>query len=241
MLCYEKQGRDITSDNQKIYKAFFLIQLFGVSVFFGSVTALKNISLSINKGDLIAIVGPNGGGKSTFLKILSGHLLPSKGSIKNSCPNIAYLPQYPDLDRTFPFLVKDVVAMGGWPLSPSLETIQKALEEVGLENMIDRPLSSLSGGQWQRVLFARLFLQKAECLLLDEPFSAVDQETQHKLMHLILKWHQEGKTILVALHDFQLVKHYFPKVLLLAHQVEKFASPQDVLTTKTLVKAAYDI
>lgn len=203
--------------------------------------ALENLNGQICSGSLLAVLGPNGGGKSTFLKTLVGFLKPFKGTFKRqgiTMRQIAYLPQQTDIDRSFPLTVREVVAMGltqeqGFfsNLEGTCEkAVREALAQVGLVQHLDRPLHTLSGGQFQRALFARLSVQKAALILLDEPFAAIDYATIDDLMKLIMSWHQEGKTIIVVTHDLDLVRTYFPETLVLAKKIIAWGPTVEVLT-----------
>ena len=150
--------------------------------------AVHHVDGDIVPGALLAICGPNGAGKSTLLKGITGHLKPLGGSVVlTDCRarDIAYLPQSSDIDKSFPIDVFDMVAMGLWPRSGLFGSIGKkdqgriaeAIASVGLTGFEDRPIGTLSGGQMQRVLFARLMVQDARVILLDEPFTAVDSKT----------------------------------------------------------------
>lgn len=151
-------------------------------------------------GSLLAIVGPNGGGKSTLLKGILGQLAPLGGEIRLAVDRqeIGYLPQQSRIDRQFPITVREVVAMGLWRhcgLFGRLAHSQRArvaavLERVGLDNMAEARLEALSGGQLQRALFARLWLQESRLMLLDEPFSAIDSQTTEDLLALLREWQQ---------------------------------------------------
>jgi zinc/manganese transport system ATP-binding protein len=210
--------------------------------------AVHHISGEVLRGDLLALVGPNGAGKSTLLKGIVGQLKPLSGSLgldglKSS--DIAYLPQQIDIDRSFPIIVFDAVAMGLWHNigawhglnhERSLE-VQKALYTLGLQDLGDRSVGALSGGQFQRVLFARLLLQDAAIILLDEPFRAVDTKTVEDLLRLIGRWHVEGRTVIAALHDLDQVRAHFSKTLLLAREVVAWGPTKQVLTAKNLAKS----
>ena len=208
--------------------------------------ALENINLSIEARTLTAIVGPNGAGKSTFLKIIAGLIKPSQGhfSCQNSF-NLAYLPQQSSLDKTFPLSVKDIVSMGFWPqlgVGKGMNlaqqyTLEHTLEVMGLKSVANHSLDTLSGGQFQRVLFARLMLQDADVLLLDEPFSAVDEATTQELLGLLQHWHQQGKTILAVMHNLSLVRHFFPKTLLLAKNLVAYGPSEEILIADNLLRA----
>lgn len=212
---------------------------------YGVILALKQISSQFEKGSLTAIVGPNGGGKSTFLKILAGLYIPKSGTVTrniSSPAEMAYLPQHHELDRTFPFLAKDVVMMGLWPQGKEkASTISSILDRVGLAGFEKRSISALSGGQFQRLLFARLVAQDADVILLDEPFAGIDQATVRDLLSLLHTWHHQGKTILVVLHDLAIVRNHFPQTLILSQEVIAHGPTGDVLTLENLTKATFHV
>lgn len=210
--------------------------------------AVHHITGEVKRGELLAVVGPNGAGKSTLLKGIIGELKPLSGSLeldglKKS--DIAYLPQQIEIDRSFPISVFDCVAMGLWReigawrgLDGSRnDEVTRALATVGLVDLADRPVGALSGGQFQRVLFARLLLQDAALILLDEPFRAVDTKTVADLIALILRWQSEGRTVLAALHDIEQVRAHFPTTLLLAREVVAWGETRKVLTPANLAKS----
>ena len=210
--------------------------------------AVHHINGKIERGTLLAVVGPNGAGKSTLLKGIVGELKPLSGrleldGLKKS--DIAYLPQQIEIDRSFPISVFDCVAMGLWREIGAwrgldrdrAQAVLRALERVGLQDLGNRPLGALSGGQFQRVLFARLLLQDASLILLDEPFRAVDTKTVADLIALIQSWHAEGRTVLAALHDLGQVRAYFPSTLLLAREVVAWGETRKVLTPANLAKS----
>lgn len=218
-----------------------------LSVSYRDIVALDNINITIKQGDMIALVGPNGGGKSSFLKVLAGVLKQRKGHVAfHGNHHVAYLPQLCEVDRTFPLTVGDVVAMGLWRLAGAFSSVKKnqlervsyALKKVGLEGFEDRPLSALSGGQFQRVLFARLVVQDAPIVLLDEPFNNLDAKTIYDLMGLIQEWHQAGKTVVVVLHDLNVVRKFFNHVLLLDKTCIAQGTTDHVLQ-KTYLEQAY--
>jgi zinc/manganese transport system ATP-binding protein len=210
--------------------------------------AVHHITGEVDRGDLLALVGPNGAGKSTLLKGIVGQLKPLSGSLsldglKRS--DIAYLPQQIDIDRSFPITVFDAVAMGLWHQIGTWRGLDRgrnlavleALAALGLQDLGNRGVGALSGGQFQRVLFARLLLQDAAIILLDEPFRAVDTKTVDDLLRLIRRWHGEGRTVIAALHDLDQVREHFPKTLLLAREVVAWGPTKQVLTAKNLAKS----
>ena len=210
--------------------------------------AVHHITGEIAGGELLAIVGPNGAGKSTLLKGIMGELKPLGGSLDLdglTKRDMAYLPQQIDIDRSFPISVFDCVAMGLWREigvwrgldAKRTDDVARALATVGLVDLAGRPVGALSGGQFQRVLFARLLLQDASLILLDEPFRAVDTKTIADLIALILRWHGEGRTVLAALHDIEQVRAHFPTTLLMAREVVVWGPTRKVLTPQNLAKS----
>lgn len=180
----------------------------------------------IAKGSMTAIIGANGTGKSTLLKTLLKLQSPVSGQLSftgGSTPRIAWLPQLAEMDRQFPATVYDVVCMGAWPARGLFSSLNRqnrlrvadAIERVGLSALSKQPIETLSGGQFQRMLFARLLVQDAPLVLLDEPFTGVDSQTSDFLMSLICQMHQAGQTVMAVLHDNERVNQHFPHVLLL--------------------------
>ena len=210
--------------------------------------AVRDLQTEIAEGSLTAIVGPNGAGKSTLLKGVMGTLTPmegqvSLGSLKRE--DIAYLPQQSDIDRSFPLAVVDLVAMGlwreigsfGWLGKDQRMRVAAAIAAVGLTGLESRPIGSLSGGQMQRTLFARLLLQDARLVLLDEPFAAIDARTMADLIDLIRRWHGEGRTVLAVLHDVETVSMHFPRTLMLARELVAHGPTDQVLTAENQFRA----
>ncbi|MBS0185667.1 MAG: ABC transporter ATP-binding protein [Proteobacteria bacterium] len=220
------------------------LTLENLTVRYGAHIVLKDIMGTFQKGSLTAIVGPNGGGKSTLLKTLMGFVSPSSGNFLNSAPKTAYLPQRSLIDLEFPLTVEEVVSFGLWQEIGSFYSFKKshknlvieALNAVGMENYKKSHLQTLSGGQLQRVLFARLILQNADLILLDEPFTGIDAKTTHDLMVIVKKWHAENRTIIAVLHDLELVKRHFSDTLLLSTKTIGWGSTESVLTPESLHK-----
>lgn len=225
------------------------VTLSNATIGYDSHPALHHVTTRFQAGSLTAIVGPNGAGKSTLLKAIVGLIRPIGGtvSVEGCAPRaIAYLPQQAEIDRSFPLPVFDFVAMGLWrgrgPFAAFRRAddtaIAEAIAAVGLGGFERRSLATLSGGQLQRVLFARLSLQNAPLILLDEPFSAIDQGTQADLMRLIRRWQAEGRTVIAVLHDLDLVRRDFPNTLLVARRVLADGPTATVLTARNLTAAA---
>jgi len=210
--------------------------------------AVHHLDGAVEAGSLVAVVGPNGAGKSTLFKGVTGALKPLAGSIERNgfdARDIAYLPQVPDIDRTFPINVYDMVAMGQWRAKGLFggfgktdhALIESAIATVGLTGFERRPIGTLSGGQMQRMLFARVLVQDAPVIVLDEPFTAIDTKTSGDLLNLVRRWHAERRTVLAALHDVELVRANFPTTLLLAREPVGWGATQDVLTAENLDRA----
>ena len=210
--------------------------------------AVHHVTGDVAQGALLAMIGPNGAGKSSLFKGIMGELRPLGGSLALpglARQDIAYLPQVNDIDRSFPISVFDCVVMGLWREigawrgldQAARAKVARALEAVGVSGLARRTIGSLSGGQFQRVLFARLLLQDARLILLDEPFRAVDTKTVADLVALIKAWHGEGRTVLAALHDLEQVRAHFPETLLIAREVVAWGETRKVLTGSNLAKA----
>lgn len=204
--------------------------------------AVHHASFRLRSGGLMAVVGPNGAGKSTLLRALAGLHPPAEGRIIRT-GEVALLPQASTLDRSFPLSCRDAVLFGLWRESgafrpvPAPERALAALAAVGLEGFAARPVGSLSAGQFQRVLFARLLLQDAPVILLDEPFTALDDRTAADLLRLVRRWHGGGRTILAVLHDLDLVRREFPETLLLAREVLAVGPTAEVLSAENRLRA----
>jgi zinc/manganese transport system ATP-binding protein len=223
------------------------ITLQNLTVSYRRHPALHHVSGHFQRGSLTAVVGPNGAGKSTLLKSLAGLLRPEPASRLAHAPGLrlAYLPQHSELDRHFPLTVRDCVLMGLWAhtgamgrVSPALQLrVDTALEAVGLQGFELRPVGSLSSGQLQRTLFARLLVQDADIILLDEPFNAVDSKTTAGLLRLVQQWHRQGRTVIAVLHDEKQVHTHFPDTLLLARECVAWGPTATVLTLDNLARA----
>lgn len=203
--------------------------------------AVHHLSGDIAAGALLAIVGPNGAGKSTLVKAIAGLIKPLQGSITLSPgkrARVAYLPQASAIDPTFPIDITDFVGLGLWReigltgriTAARAARVHGAIKRVGLEGYERRGLETLSGGQLQRALFARLVVQDPEIVVLDEPFAAIDRRTTEDLCTLLGEWHREGRTTLAVLHNLEQVRSYFPQTLLIAREVVAWNDTRLVLT-----------
>jgi zinc/manganese transport system ATP-binding protein len=223
------------------------IRLTDLSVHYGRRLALQNLTGAFAAGSLTAVVGPNGAGKSTLLKALAGIVRTRRGAITaiGDRRHVAYLPQQTALDHGFPITVGECVAVGGWRRFGAfrsapreiVERVAEAIAAVGLEGFESRRISDLSLGQFQRALFARLMVQDADVLLLDEPFAAIDERTSEDLLQLLRRWHAEGRTIITVLHDLTQVRAHFSMTLLLARRGIVWGETAAVLTPENLARA----
>ena len=203
------------------------VTLCDLTVSYRGHPAVHHLSGAFAAGALTAVVGPNGAGKSTLLGALGGTIREFEGRIeRDPAQRVAYLPQASALDRSFPVRVHEMVAMGLWSCIGSFgglrpedrSGVDQALAAVGLSGFGARWLGELSAGQAQRVLFARVLLQDAGLILLDEPFNAIDARTTADLLALLHRWKQEARTVIAVLHDIEQVREHFEQVLLLARE-----------------------
>lgn len=224
-----------------------MITLENLTVSYRQHPALHHISGRFDAGSLTAVIGPNGSGKSTLLKTIMGLLRPAGGAVRVGTPRqrIAYLPQQAEIDRSFPMTVRDCVMLGAWSAvrawgridAALLERVNTAIHAVGLEGFEQRGVGSLSSGQFQRVLFARMLVQDADLILLDEPFNAIDARTTEALLSVVHQWHAQGRTVLAVLHDDAQVQAHFPHTLLLARELVAWGETGSVLTPAHLQRA----
>jgi len=203
------------------------VDLYDVTVRYAGLVALEAISGRFEPGSLTAVVGANGAGKSTLLGAIAGVVRTAGGRISRPANDqIAYLPQLAAIDRDFPLTVTELIALGGWrhfgvfraPPADSLEKMAAAVTAVGLTGALGRRIRQLSVGELRRALFARLIMQDAAVILLDEPFAAVDAAAMSALLDQVVRWHEEGRTVIAVLHDLEMVRMRFPSTLVLARR-----------------------
>jgi zinc/manganese transport system ATP-binding protein len=224
-----------------------MVTLDNLTVSYRQHPALHHITGQFVRGSLTAVIGPNGSGKSTLLKAIMGLLPVSGGGVQVSVDrsSMAYLPQQSEIDRSFPMTVRECVLLGAWSavgawggVNPTLlARVDGAIQAVGLQGFEQRPVGSLSSGQFQRVLFGRMLMQDAHLILLDEPFNAMDSRTTAALLDLIRQWHRDGRTVVAVLHDDAQVQAHFPQTLLLARERVAWGDTTEVLTPGHLHKA----
>ena len=213
---------------------------------------IYNSSISILQYAVIlmmwTIFGPNGAGKSTLLKAIMGLQKTDTGSVhyeNMARKDIAYLPQQSDIDRSQPMTVFELAAMGLWyeigffgrVNAEQKKRVMAALERVEMQDFATRQIAHLSNGQFQRVLFARMLVQDAKFLLLDEPFNAVDARTTYALLEVLRQCHQDGQAVIAVLHDYEQVRAYFANTLLLAREKVTAGATENVLTDEFLTQA----
>ncbi len=224
------------------------ITLRNLTVAYRGRPAVHALSGEFDAGSLTAIVGPNGAGKTSLLAAIMGRVQPSHGDVRfDAGPGgrIAWLPQQAEIDRSFPIRVFDLVALGHWSRLSSFKgmtTLQRdavphALATVGLDGFAHRRIAELSAGQFQRVLFARVLLQDASVILLDEPFNAIDARTTADLLAVVARWHAEARTVIAVLHDLEQVRLHFDRTLLMARRCIAWGPTAEVLSAEHLCRA----
>ncbi len=227
-----------------------LLSATGLTLGYRDVSIVKDVGFALVRGDVLAVVGHNGSGKSTLIKTLLGALPPLAGALNwptGKPQTIAYLGQRTEFDNRFPIRVRDLAAMGAWSglgffgrVDGEIRArIASALERTGTAEIADMPLHKLSAGQLQRALFARTMVQDAPLILLDEPFTAVDQTTESALLSLIDGWAAEGRAVILVLHDLSAVLQHCNAALLLGDGRALFGEPKDTLTPHNLVGHRY--
>lgn len=215
------------------------VRLRDVTVRYGRHLALDAVSGEFAPGSLTAVVGENGAGKSTLLGAIAGTVRLAAGTIEIAArQRLAYLPQLAAIDREFPLTLAELIMLGGWqefgvfgsPNPVMRARAAAAAERVGLSALLGRQIGQISRGEFQRALFARLMVQDAPIILLDEPFAAIDAQTVTALLDHVQHWHQEGRTVIVVLHDSDLVRAHFPNTLLLARRCRAWGATSAVLS-----------
>lgn len=210
----------------------------------------EHLNFDIHAGTTLAVLGANGSGKSTFVKMMLNLLKPLSGGVNwpaGRPREIGYLAQMADFDSRFPIRVRDLAAMGAWGGfgmrrrldRAAQKRVAAALDDAGVLSIADQPIHTLSGGQLQRSLFARVILQDAPLILLDEPFAAVDQHTEAHLLSIIDRWRDEGRAVVLVIHDLSSVLDHCTHALLLGGGEATHGSVSDVLTPQNLIRQKY--
>ena len=228
-----------------------ILRAADLGVRYESGPALEGVSFELEVGERLAVVGPNGAGKSTLFKVIAGVMTPSDGKVHvyghepggHIC--IAYLPQRSQVDWTFPVSVADVVMMGRvgklklfrHPRARDWEIVRNALDVVGMQDLAGRQIRELSGGQQQRMFIARALAQEAELMLMDEPLTGLDLNSQEGIFRILEDLRQSRVTVLVALHDLQMAADRFDRVMLLNVRLVSLGTPEEVFTSDNLMDA----
>lgn len=183
-----------------------VIELKNVSVDFGDVVALKNINIDIKKGMLLYVIGPNGSGKTTFIRLLTNLLHQTSGEIIRAADHVGYLPQKLNQNPSFPITVEEAIYSGFKKQALSISKndrllINKWLEKMQISNLARKPMAHLSGGQQQRVYLIRALISEPDLIILDEPTSALDPSFRSYFNEIIMELHHAGKTIIFVTHD----------------------------------------
>lgn len=215
-----------------------------LTVSYGSMPALLDVSLQIPAGKLVGVIGPNGSGKSTLIKSILGFTSPDVGEVRvfgtsadKAKGAVAYVPQRSSVDWDFPVTVRDVARMGRyghvrWWQELTADDCRIADESLAMVRMTEyasRQIGQLSGGQQQRVFMARALAQGADVLLLDEPFAGVDAATEHAILDVLQRSKEAGRTLVVVHHDLATAGRYFDLLILLKQRVYAFGPPAAVL------------
>jgi len=228
-----------------------ILEISNLTLRYENVLALDNLSVKVTSGERLAVIGPNGAGKSSLFKVIAGVLQHTSGEVNiyghgpggHIC--IAYVPQRSQVDWKFPVSVADVVMMGRisklgilrWPKPRDWEYVRQSLRVVGLEELANRQIAELSGGQQQRMFIARALAQEAELMLMDEPFTGLDLNSQVDILNIMDELRQRGVTVLASTHDLNLASEHFERVLLLNRRVYGLGSPVEVFTPDLLLRA----
>ena len=230
------------------------IDIENVTVAYHGKVALHSASLQLQSGSICGLVGMNGAGKSTLFKAIMGFVKPTTGRVLvNGLPIaqaqkknlVAYVPQSEEVDWNFPVSVADVVMMGRYgymnvlriPRSRDRQAVSDSLARVQMEELRDRQIGELSGGQKKRTFFARALAQQAQVLLLDEPFAGVDVKTEKMLIDLLLQLRQLGHTILISTHDLASIATFCDRVVLINRSILAYGNTSDVFTPENIARA----
>lgn len=228
-----------------------ILEVSHLSLRYENGQVLDDLSFQLNTGERVAVVGPNGAGKSTLFKVIVGVLNPTSGKVQIAGQGpgghicIAYVPQRSQVDWTFPVSVADVVMMGRigklgllrWPKGKDWDNVHQALEVVGLAGLASRQIGELSGGQQQRMFIARALAQEAELMLMDEPLTGLDLNSQEDIFDILDELRQRNVTVLVATHDLDQAAERFDRVMLLNRRLLGFGLPEEVFTAQRLLEA----
>ena len=225
------------------------IEVENLTVSYGPMPALLDVTFSISPGQLVGVIGPNGSGKSTLIKALLGFMKPDFGEVRlfgepadKAKGRVAYVPQRGSVDWDFPVTVQEVALMGRYGharwwqnlSAADYKLADEALDMVRMGDFRHRQIGQLSGGQQQRVFMARAMAQGADILLLDEPFAGVDAATERAILDVLDRTRDAGRTLVVVHHDLATAAEYFDSLILLKQRLFAQGPPERVLHSELL-------
>ncbi len=230
------------------------VQVKDVTVTYNGKVALHRANLELKTGSIIGLVGMNGSGKSTLFKAIMGFVTPVNGRVlikgmpmgKAQKQNlVAYIPQSEDIDWNFPINVQDVVMMGRYgymnllriPSVNDRKAVAESLARTNMTKLKSRQIGELSGGQKKRAFLARALAQKAEIILLDEPFAGVDIKTEKAIIELLLELRDMGHTILISIHDLSSISTFCDDVVLINRTILAYGPTREVFTEENIALA----
>jgi zinc transport system ATP-binding protein len=224
-----------------------MVEIKELNFSYGNIPALRDVNLTIDAGDFVGIIGPNGGGKTTLLKLMLGLLEPDGGSLmiggltpRRARGLIGYVPQTPHIEAGFPMRVREATAMGlmtSRSFFPRFsraewERVHSALEMTGISALADRGYGELSGGQRQRVLIARAMVSQPKLILMDEPTAQVDTSAEKSIMELLAELNRNGITIALVSHDVGFISTFVTRIICVNREVHQHLCseilPEDV-------------
>jgi zinc transport system ATP-binding protein len=220
------------------------LRVHDISVRYGERVILDRVSFTVERGDVVAVIGPNGSGKTTLVRAILGLTSVAGEILWEQKPSIGYVPQYVDFDRSFPLTVEELLLLRlpghlFWRHDETAhDAVMHILHDVGAEKLIEKPIGLLSGGELQRVLIANALLPNPSLLVLDEPSSGIDiegEETIYSLIHRLAE--ERGMTVLLVSHDLDIVFRYASKVVCVNRRLICQGVPAKVLTAEMISKA----
>lgn len=197
-----------------------VVSVENLSVAYGDHTVINDLSLTVNEGDFLVVIGENGVGKTTLVRALLGLIKPRQGAINISRnTKIGYVPQFRNLDEEYPLSIRDFISLNlnksiiPWPSKAERERVNRIVEITDLTRIADRPLGLASGGEKQRAYLAQALLQDPQLLILDESTASLDNEMKYELLDLVTRFQQHGLSVMFVTHDWALAKHYGTRFL----------------------------
>jgi len=223
----------------------------GLTVRFGDVTAVENVTVTVPQDAFIAIIGPNGAGKTTFLQTVLGLHKPTAGTVRLfgkkpwqvSFRDVGFVPQLKTLDRTFPSQAIELVVTGlrrRWPwriTDNEREQALHAMKRTGVDHLPERPLPKLSGGELQRAYLARALVRRPRLMVLDEPAAGMDMAGEAEMYHILHHYQEEADaTVLMITHDWEGARYHATHLMLFEQGVVTFGAPDDVGAEERLLE-----